>query len=201
MTKYKLTYFDVKGLAEPIRMLLSYMGKEFEDNRFTADKWPELKSKTIFGKVPMLQIDDKVVCETTAICRYLAVEAGLTGKNDWDNLQVDMIAGTVMDIHFEIVTFYREQDPKKKEELRLKMINETVPYYFSKYEERAKKTGYIAINTLTWADIFFLTYTECIDGLVGIKSLDNYPALLALKEKVYNLPGIKQWIQKRPNTR
>ncbi|KAK9506985.1 hypothetical protein O3M35_008823 [Rhynocoris fuscipes] len=44
MTKYKLTYFDVKGLAEPIRMLLSYMGKEFEDNRFTADKWPELKS-------------------------------------------------------------------------------------------------------------------------------------------------------------
>lgn len=57
-------------------------------------------SETLFGKLPTLEIDGKVICESSAICRYLAVEAGLSGKNDWENLQIDMIVGTVMDIHF-----------------------------------------------------------------------------------------------------
>ena len=44
MPQYKLTYFDVKALGEPIRLLLHYMGKEFEDYRLSRDEWPRLKS-------------------------------------------------------------------------------------------------------------------------------------------------------------
>jgi hypothetical protein len=40
---YKLTYFNVKALAEPIRFLLSYGGVEFEDYRFEKEEWPQLK--------------------------------------------------------------------------------------------------------------------------------------------------------------
>lgn len=40
---YKLTYFDVQALAEPIRLLLSYGGKTFEDVRVDREKWPALK--------------------------------------------------------------------------------------------------------------------------------------------------------------
>lgn len=44
MPTYKLTYFNIQGLAEPIRMLLSYGGIEFEDVRVEKDKdWPALK--------------------------------------------------------------------------------------------------------------------------------------------------------------
>lgn len=41
--QYKLTYFPVKALGEPIRMLLSYGGIEFEDVRFERDNWPNIK--------------------------------------------------------------------------------------------------------------------------------------------------------------
>jgi len=40
---YKLSYFNVKALAEPIRFLLSYGGIEFEDHRFENDEWPQVK--------------------------------------------------------------------------------------------------------------------------------------------------------------
>jgi hypothetical protein len=41
--KYKLTYFSVTALGEPIRWLLSYGGVEFEDFRFESEQWPQIK--------------------------------------------------------------------------------------------------------------------------------------------------------------
>ena len=44
MPTYKLTYFPIKGLAEPIRFIFSYAGVEFTDYRFDKEKdWPTLK--------------------------------------------------------------------------------------------------------------------------------------------------------------
>lgn len=40
---YKLTYFNVQALAEPVRMLLSYGGIKFEDVRIEKEDWPALK--------------------------------------------------------------------------------------------------------------------------------------------------------------
>lgn len=39
MSTYKLTYFNAKGIAESIRMLLSYSGKEFKDIRIEHNDW------------------------------------------------------------------------------------------------------------------------------------------------------------------
>lgn len=43
MTSYKVTYFDITALAEPIRFLLSYLNIDFEDFRFQREEWPALK--------------------------------------------------------------------------------------------------------------------------------------------------------------
>lgn len=43
MSEYKLTYFNLKAVGEPIRFILSYMGKIFQDNRISFDEWPQLK--------------------------------------------------------------------------------------------------------------------------------------------------------------
>jgi hypothetical protein len=40
---YKLTYFNLKALGEPIRLLLSYGGVEFEDHRIEKEEWAQLK--------------------------------------------------------------------------------------------------------------------------------------------------------------
>lgn len=40
---FKLTYFNMRGLAEPIRFLFAYGGIEYEDNRIEREEWPTLK--------------------------------------------------------------------------------------------------------------------------------------------------------------
>lgn len=40
---YKLYYFNIKALAEPIRYILAYGGIEYEDVRVERADWPALK--------------------------------------------------------------------------------------------------------------------------------------------------------------
>lgn len=49
---HKLYYFNIRGLAEPIRFLLKYGGTEFEDVRVERENWPELKDSK-YKKVPV----------------------------------------------------------------------------------------------------------------------------------------------------
>lgn len=44
MPSYKVIYFNVKALAEPLRYLLSYGNIDFEDIRVSREEWPTLKS-------------------------------------------------------------------------------------------------------------------------------------------------------------
>ena len=41
--QYKLTYFDVRGRAETIRMMLTMSGQKFNDVRIQLHDWPQHK--------------------------------------------------------------------------------------------------------------------------------------------------------------
>ena len=47
MSVYKLSYFDAKAKGELSRLILSTAGQDFEDDRLTTDRWPELKPSKI----------------------------------------------------------------------------------------------------------------------------------------------------------
>lgn len=48
MAPPKLTYFPIKGLAEPIRFIFAYANEEFIDDRIDANNWPTIKPSKIF---------------------------------------------------------------------------------------------------------------------------------------------------------
>ena len=43
MGKYKLTYFDIRARAEPIRLLFAVAGEDYEDHRVDFKTWPDVK--------------------------------------------------------------------------------------------------------------------------------------------------------------
>ena len=53
---YKLSYFGITALGEPIRIVLALGGIAFEDERIAGAMWGEFKPKTPYGQMPVLQI-------------------------------------------------------------------------------------------------------------------------------------------------
>lgn len=51
-----------------------------------------------FGKVPVLEIDGKVLNQSTAITRYLSKKAGLAGSDDWESLLIDVAVDNIHDL-------------------------------------------------------------------------------------------------------
>ncbi|CAH1953384.1 unnamed protein product [Acanthoscelides obtectus] len=198
---YKVTYFDLNALGEPIRVLLSYGSLEFEDVRIKYKDWPDLKPKMPYGQLPILECDGKVAHQHIAICRYLAKKVKLTGKDDWEDLTIDATVETVNDLRIKVAQFYYEHDGTLRKKLQETLMNETIPYYIGKLEAQAKENGgYLALPKLTWADVYFTSLIDYINVLVDNDIIAKAPNLQAVKNKVWSVPNIKKWMDKRPQT-
>ncbi|KAF7388382.1 hypothetical protein HZH68_012324 [Vespula germanica] len=200
MPSYKLTYFPVKALAEPIRFIFSYAGVEFEDVRFDREDWPKIKPTTPFGQVPMLEVDGKKVNQSTAIARYLAKQHGLAGKNDWEALEIDAIVDTIHDLRAKIAAHHYEQNAEAKA-AKLKVANEVVPYFLERLDNQVKNNGgYFVGGALSWADFTFVALLDYLNFMSKSNIIEKYDNLKALKEKVENIPAIKKWVEKHPES-
>jgi hypothetical protein len=47
MVAYSLTYFPIRNLAEPIRMLFHYYGQKFEDIKVAPQEWQKMKASML----------------------------------------------------------------------------------------------------------------------------------------------------------
>ncbi|KAK3930082.1 Glutathione S-transferase [Frankliniella fusca] len=143
--KYKLHYFDVTALGEPIRFLLAYGNLDWEDIRYDDAKWAEAKNKMPFGQMPVLDIDGKIFAQSTAISRYLAKQVGLSGKDDIENLQIDIAVDLFHDFRQKIGGWFYDPIPESKaaKEVQLK---EQVPYYLKKFEQIVKDNNGFLVN-------------------------------------------------------
>jgi glutathione S-transferase len=58
LPKIKLTYFDIEGVAEAVRLALVLSNTPFEDDRVGFGDWGEMKPKTPYGCLPIMSVDD-----------------------------------------------------------------------------------------------------------------------------------------------
>jgi len=200
MPSYKLTYFHLTALAEPIRLMFSYAGVDFVDERIDMKDWPKIKPTMPFGKVPVLEVDGKRIHQSVAICRYVAKQYGLAGKNDWESLEIDATVDTLHDLCNNIVAFHYETNEQAKEQ-KFKASMETVPLYLERLDAQVKKNGgYFVGGALTWADFTFLGLLDYLDYMMKEDIVEKYENLKQLKEKMEEIPSVKNWIEKRPPT-
>jgi len=198
---YKLTYFPVKALGEPIRFLLSYGGIEFEDDRFNQEDWPKLKPTMPFGQTPVLEVNGKRAHQSVAICRYLAKQVKLVGENDWENLEIDTIVDTIGDLRQKIAVYHYEKDAAIQELRKGPLFNEILPYYLERLEAIAKaNNGHLALGKLTWADLYFVAVLDYLNFMCSKDLTADNPNLQAVKNNVLALPAIKAWVDKRPQS-
>ena len=107
----KLTYFNVRGLAETSRILLAIGGEEYEDFRYPLEvvdmtkhemvkkefDQDKLEGKLVssLNKVPFLDVEGVIIPQSKAIERYLARRFNLMGDTDLQSAQIDSICECV----------------------------------------------------------------------------------------------------------
>lgn len=116
-TKCKLLYFDARGAAELSRVLMKVGGLQFEDYRypitvketggFETKEYTAKKTEGIFAvnmdRVPVLELSDgKLIGQSRAIERYVAVKCGLMGCSDEERAMIDCIVENIRDIKVSI---------------------------------------------------------------------------------------------------
>ncbi|PAV62255.1 hypothetical protein WR25_25038 [Diploscapter pachys] len=206
MTKYRLRYFDARGWAEVSRQLFKLADVEFEDIRTTFEEWPAMKDSTPFGKLPLLEVDGKILVQSWAIARYLAKEFGYAGKNKWEEAWVDAIADQLKDYllqeakdYFMAVRFGEkpEEIEEKKQTVLIPARNRFFKFLVDKLKESG--SGYLMPSGLTWADLLIAEHIFTMSKLWP-QSTEGFQELEDLKTRVYSHPKLKEWIEKRPDT-
>lgn len=204
MSQYKLTYFNLRGRAEIIRLVFVAAGVGFEDFRFERQQWSQYKSATPFGQVPVLEFDGNKLCQSRAIARFLARKFNLAGKTEWDEVRADMIVDEVEDMFTAIFKFFFLQDNAAKAEAKSKYLQEQLPVTLDNFERLLKENkggdGYFVGDGLTWADLQLLVVVDWLQMLGATDLLNERPKLLALSQRIEKLPKIAAWIANRPKT-
>ncbi|KOC69922.1 Glutathione S-transferase [Habropoda laboriosa] len=198
MPSYKLTYFNVTGLGEPIRFILHHSGIKFEDKRLTFDDWPQYKSQMPLGQVPILEIDGKQYHQSKAIGRLLAKKNKLYGSSDDEAYEIDATIDTIEDLRVAFSQYHWEKDEAQKEKLKA-AVDTKRPEYLQKLEEQVKKNGgYLVGGKLSWADLLFGAYAEMLSNIQESELTKDHPELKKLLDKVRALPNIKAYLAQRP---
>jgi len=198
MPDIKLTYFNLRGRGEGVRVLLYYAGKNFEDKRIPPawedmEGWKEMKPTTPWGTLPVLEYDGKVIGQSLSMARFLANELGLAGKTNLEKAQADEIVDAINDLVIKQAQLYFAKD----EEGMKKHLGETIPTILGSMEKTLTSRGgyYLVGGSATWADIFLFTF---IDGLGEEVKLEGLPNISTLVDKIRNQPNVKAYLATRP---
>jgi len=202
MAEYKLTYFNSRGLAEPIRWIFAVAGVVYDDVRVEKEQWPELKEKYEWGHVPVLEIGGKQLAQSASIARFLAKKYNLDGANELEAAKCDELVDALGDLRKEWGRYHFESDENKKAEYKKTLLDNYVPKYFGKFDSIIEGNGgkWLVGEKLTWADIQIVSGVEQFETLFEPTILDKYPNVKKLRDTVLALPQIKEWIEKRPKT-
>ncbi|CAD5216302.1 unnamed protein product [Bursaphelenchus okinawaensis] len=202
MVQYKLTYFNLRGRAEPGRLILKYAGVDFEDFRF--EDWSyitEHRDELPFGQVPTLNVDGTVIAQSYAIIRYFARKYNLAGKDDIEQALVDSYADFFNDLtdnvwpYCMVIMGLEEGDKDKLLEKAIAFTENKFVKYFNKVYE-ASGSGYLAKSGLTWADLVAAEFYETAASfdLKFITDISNYKAL---HDNVKKVPELEEYYENR----
>ena len=180
MPKLKLTYFDIHGgRAEVARLALMIGDVPFEDERISFQQFGETQSSMPFNAVPILNVDDEVLSQSSTISRYVGKLANLYPEDLWQAALCDEVLDVIEDLDGQIFTMLPLTDEQKQEH-REGLASGVIKITLHRLEEYLTKRGgeYLADNRLTVADLKVFEWVRLLQS--GM--LDHVPVELAEKE-------------------
>lgn len=198
MAPIVLGYWAIRGLAQPIRLLLAASDAEFVDELYKVGPAPELsreewtsKKQSIgldFPNLPYLIDGDVKISQSIAIMRYIGRKYGLDGKTEAENIRIELIEQQLNDWR-RSQQFYNPEFEKLvvgyKKELPDKL---TALSKFLGANEFLGGGGlsYVDFIAYEWLDVHRLL----VPGLLA-----DHPTLEAYVKRIESIPEVKKYME------
>ncbi|XP_061488567.1 glutathione S-transferase Mu 1-like [Rhineura floridana] len=195
-----LGYWDIRGLAHSIRLLLEYTDTPYEDKQYSAgdapefdrSQWTSVKEKLglDFPNLPYL-IDGKTkITQSNAILRYIARKHKMCGDSEEEIIRVDMLENQVMDFRMNFAKLCYGPD---FEQLKPEYL-EQLPGKIKLFSQFLGDRNWFAGKKITYAD--FLAY-DVLDQhqMFEPKCLEQFPNLKDFIERFEALEKISAYMK------
>jgi glutathione S-transferase len=195
-----LTYWDVRGIANPIRFMLAFAKADFVEKPFIIANAGSGTDEDYFKVKPTLPLDfpnlpflidgDNKITQVIAICRYLGRKFNLLGQTESERITMDIFEQQMADYRKDAIGFYYRPGGLSPEAIAeyIAGCNIKLDLVVKFLEKREFATG-----KLTYVD-FFAYETLAQMRLLSKELLTSRPTLNAYLERIENLPGVKEYI-------
>ncbi|XP_012941489.2 hematopoietic prostaglandin D synthase [Aplysia californica] len=199
----KVYYFNrLRARGELPRLVLAAAKVDYEFVPVESPDWPKFKATLPFKQLPVIEIGGKKFAQGIAIQTYLAKTNGLHSDDPLEALAIDEICLLREDLLIQEVKHYREKDEAEKAKKEKDMFENVYPKFMKFFSEILKSngTGFAVGKKLTLADIAIFEGTTTVSQL-NPDLFKEYPDLVAFREKISNVPGIKEYLASKEKTR
>jgi prostaglandin-H2 D-isomerase / glutathione transferase len=212
----KLSYFDIEGAAEHVRLALLLSRTPFEDHRISWAEWPAMKPTTPNGQVPIMTFEDgSVRAQSKAMLRWVGSTKSSTLYPKEKLFDIEEVIGDVEDMQRAFTpaqqmgsraTAFGHPDGFEKTEegkqlvqsMRRKFVTEELPNYIKRLTDRMEKHGgpfLVAGTGPTIADCVAVpalrAFTKGHIDYVDTNCLEAHPAIVSYIQNFCALEPIK----------
>jgi len=197
-----LTYFDVRGRAEVVRLILEETGTPYREKRVTMADWPMLKPTLPFAQLPTYEADNLFIVHSHAIYRHLARVHNLYGSSEHEHVRCDLVEETFVDAQANVGGFYWHAEfAKRRDEYEATTLPDLLGKLQRLLEQNNSGNGFWVGDNLTYVDFcawHLLDYVRPFSQ----RTLDRFEKLNAFKQRIEARPRIAAYLQseRRPKT-
>ncbi|XP_033744649.1 glutathione S-transferase 1-like [Pecten maximus] len=200
---WKVTYFNGRGRAESIRIVLTEAGMSFEDVRINKEEWDAMRESTPTHTLPIVETDDGVVLsQSSAILRFLGRKFNMYSEDLMEQYRIDLVMNIIDDlVDKKLISALFEKDLVVKTEKIKKVEAEDLPGYMKllSRELKAGGSGFFVGAKLTIADVKVFTVLENMTSAFP-ETMEKWDDIREFKERIAARPKIATWIKERPKT-
>ena len=201
LAKAKLGYWKIRGLAQPIRLLLKYTNTPFEDVMYVQGDGPEFSRQSWldvkftlgfdFPDLPYYIDGDFQITESSAIIGYIADKNNLLGKDPKTRAVARMLEN--------VIVSWRNQNARTTydqnfETMKADLLKDVETKYLQKFVTILGKSQWAAGEDLTYVDFMLYEYVY-VAFAMDPSFRDKYPTLVEYTNKVEALPAIKSYME------
>ena len=196
MERPRLTYFDMRGRAEAIRLLLHANRTEFEDRRIVSrDEWAVLRPTLPFGVLPIYESRGICLGESHAILRHLGRCLTSATQNESNAAELDVAQEAIAECQEDLWRFnwdqnyYDRLESYAQETLRPRM--QRLERWFTR--DRPGPQEWLGA-AFSHVDCIAFCYLDEVDALFPVV-LSDFAELAGLRLRVASLPGVSDYLQ------